>query len=57
MVKNQKSVVLLQIWLIFFWMIPVGMRYSHTKLEQETQWCRRQPGLKSGGPQFQKTAV
>ena len=52
--ENQNSVVVLQIRVKFWWMIPMGVKYNHTKFEQETQ--RRQPGtgFASGGPRFQK---
>ena len=52
--KNQNSVVVLQIRLKFWWMIPMGVKYNHTKIEQETQWWRPGTGFASGGPQFQK---
>ena len=31
--KNQNSVVVLQIWVKFCWMIPMGVEYNHTKFE------------------------
>ena len=34
--KNQNSVVVLQIWVNFRCMIPMGVKYNHTKFEQET---------------------
>ena len=34
--KNQNSVVVLQIQVKFWWMIPMGVKYNHTKFEQET---------------------
>ena len=34
--KNQNSVVVLQIRVKFWWMIPMGVKYNHTKFEQET---------------------
>ena len=51
--KNQNSVVVLQIRVKFWCMIPMGVKYNHTKFEQETQW---QPGMgfASGRPRFQK---
>ena len=52
--KNQNSVVVLWIWLKFWWMIPMGVKYNHTKFEQETQRWRPGTGFASGGPQFQK---
>ena len=33
--KNQNSVVVLQIRLKFWWMIPMGVRDNHTKYEPE----------------------
>ena len=52
--KNQNSVMVLWIWLKFWCMIPMGVKYNHTKFERETQ--RWQPGtaVASGGPQFQE---
>ena len=46
--------MVLQIWLKFWWMIPMGVMYNHTKFEPKTQ--RWWPGTEfaSGGPQFQK---
>ena len=42
--ENQKSAVVLRIWLKFWWMIPMGVRDNHTKFEQETQrWRLPQP--------------
>ena len=52
--KNQNSVVVLQIWLKFCWMIPMGVRDNHTKFEQETQRGRPGTGFASGGPRFQE---
>ena len=54
MAKNQNSVVVLCIWLKFWCMIPMGVKYNHTKFEQETQRWRPGTGFASGGPQFQK---
>ena len=33
--KNQNSVVMLQIRLKFWWMIPMGVKYNHTRFEQK----------------------
>ena len=52
--KNRNSVVVLQLWVKFWWMIPLGVKYNHTKFEQETQRWRPGTGFASGGPQFQK---
>ena len=45
--KNQNSVVVLWIWLKFWWMIPMGVKYNHTKLEQKTQRWRPGTGFAS----------
>ena len=52
--KNQNSVVVLQIQVKFCRMIPMGVKYNHTKFEQETQRWRPGTGFASGRPQFQK---
>ena len=52
--KNQNSAVGVQIWVKFWWMIPMGVKYNHTKFEQETQRWRPGTGFASGGPRFQK---
>ena len=52
--KNQNSVVVLWIWLKFWLMILMGVKYHHTKFEQDTQRLRPGTGFASGGPQFQK---
>ena len=52
--KNQNSVMVLRIRLKFWWMIPMGVKYNHTKFKQETQRWRPGTGFASGGPQFQK---
>ena len=52
--KNQNSVVVLQIRVKFWWMIPMGVKNNHSKFEQETQRWRSGTGLASGGPQFKK---
>ena len=45
MAKNHNSVVELRIQVKFWWMIPMGVKYNHTKFEQETQ--RWRPGTGS----------
>ena len=52
--KNLNSVMVLQIQVKFWWMIPMGVKYNDTKFEQETQRWRPGMGFASGGPQFQK---
>ena len=52
--KNGNSVVVLEIPMKFWWMIPMGVNYNRTKFEQETQRWRPGTGFASGGPQFQK---
>ena len=54
MAKNQNSVAVLQIRVKFWWTIPMGVKYNHTKFEQETQRWRPETGFASGGHQFQK---
>ena len=49
-------VKLLQIWVKFWWMILIGVKYNHTKFEQKSQRWRPRRGFASGGPQFQITA-
>ena len=51
--KNQNSVVVLQIRVKFWWMIPMGVRDNHTKFEPETQRWRPGTAVASGGPRFQ----
>ena len=52
MSKDQISVVVLQIRVKFRWMIPLGLKYNHTKVEQKTQRWQPGTGFASGGPQF-----
>ena len=52
--ENQNSVVVLWICVKFWWMIPMGVKYNHTKLERKTQRWRPETGFTGGGPQFQK---
>ena len=51
--KNQYSAVVPRIWLKFWWMIPMGVKYNHTKFERETRQWRPAMGFASGGPRFQ----
>ena len=46
--KNQILVALVWSWLKFCYMMPMGVKYNHTKWEQETE-----AGVASGGPLFQ----
>jgi len=46
--------MVLRIRVKFWWMIPMGVKYNHTKFEQESQQCRPGTAVASGGPQFQK---
>ena len=52
--KNQYSVVVLQIRVKFWWMMPMGVKYNHTKFEQENPRWRPGTVVASGGPRFQK---
>ena len=54
MAKNQISVVVLHIRVKFRCMIPMGVKYNHTKFESETKRWRPGTAFASGGPQFQK---
>ena len=51
--KNQNSVVVLWIWLKFWCMIPMALKYKHTKFERDSQRWRPAAGFASGGPPFQ----
>ena len=33
--KNQNSAMVLRIWLKFWWMIPMGVKYNHTSLSKK----------------------
>ena len=52
--QNHNSVVVLWIRVKFRWMIPMGVKYNHTKFEQEPRRWWPGTGSASGGPQFQK---
>ena len=52
--KKQNSVVVHWIWSKFCCMIPMDVKYNHTKFEQETQRWWPETGFASGGPRFQK---
>ena len=32
MAKNENSIVVLHIWVKFWWMIPMGVKYNHIKV-------------------------
>ena len=53
MEENQMSVVVLWIWLDFWCMIPMGVKYNHTKFERETQRWRLATGFAGSAPRFQ----
>ena len=52
--KSQTSVVVLQSRFKFWWMIPMGVKYNHTKVERETQRWRPGTGVASRRPQIEK---
>ena len=54
--ENQNSVVVLRIRLEFWWMMPKGVKYNHTKFERETRRWRLGMGFASGGPLFQNSS-
>ena len=43
--KNQNSVVGVQIRVKFWWMIPMGVKYNHTKIEQDISGGGRERDL------------
>ena len=51
--KKQNFVMVLWIRLKIWRMIPMGVKYNHTKFEQEPQPWWRRTGIASGGPRFQ----
>ena len=55
--KNQNSVVVLHIRLKFWWMILMGVKYNHTKFEQESQRRRRERDSQGADLSFTKAAV
>ena len=52
--KNQNSAVVLWIRVKFCRMIPMGVKYNHTKIEQETRRWQPGTGFATGRPHFQK---
>ena len=50
MAKYQISVVMLWIWLKFWLMMPIGVKYNLTKFESENQRWRPRTEIASGGP-------
>ena len=55
--KNQNSLVVLPIQVKFWWMIPMGVKYNHTKFEQKTQRWRPGTGICKWRISVSKTAV
>ena len=47
MSKSHISIVVVQIWQNFWWMVPLGVRDNHTKYEPETQRWRPGTGVAS----------
>ena len=45
--------VVLRIWPKFWWRIPMGVTYNHTKFGQESQWWQLGTGVVSGRLGFQ----
>ena len=52
--EKSNSVVVLEIRVKFWCMIPMGVKYNHTKFERETRRWQLGKEFASGGPQFQK---
>ena len=38
--QNQNSIIVLQIWPKFWWMIAMGVKYNHTKLAAGNGCCK-----------------
>ena len=55
--KNQTSVVVLQIWVKFWWMIPMGVKYNHTKVKQENSMVVAGNGIRKWRTSISKTAL
>ena len=55
--QNQNSVVVLRIPTKFRWMIPMGVKYNHTKLEQETQRRRPRTGFEMADLSFKNCSL
>ena len=55
--KNQNSVVGLRIRVKFWWMIPMDVKYNHTKFERETQRWRPGTGFASGYLNFKNCSL
>ena len=55
--ENQNSVVVLQIPMKLWWMIPMGVKYNHTKLEQETPRWRPGNVIRKWRTSVSKSAV
>ena len=54
--KNENSIVVLRIQLKFWWMTTMGVKYNHTKFDQETQRWWPGTGFASGRPLFQNSS-
>ena len=54
--KNENSIVVLRSQLKFWWMTTMGVKYNHTKRDQETQRWWPGTGFASGGPSFQNSS-
>ena len=55
--KNQNSIVGVQIWMRFCWMIPMGVKYNHTKLEQKNSKVAAGNGICKWRTSVSETAV
>ena len=55
--KKENSVVVLWIWLKFWCMIPMGVKYNHTKFERETQRWRPGTGFQSADLGFKNCSL
>ena len=55
--KNQNSVVVHWIWLKFWCMISIGVKYNHTKFEHENSTVAARNGIRKWQTSVSKTAV
>ena len=51
--KNHSSIVVLRIWPIFLWMVPIGVRDNHTQYEPKTKHWRPGTAIASAGALIQ----
>ena len=55
--KNQNSIVVLQIRVKFWCMIPMGVKYNHTKFERRNSTVAAGNGIRKWRTSVSETAV